>query len=818
MTAAPRRLVLLIAAVTISATLLAACDIIGVNPSGSPQPTATPTFNASPTETPLPTPGPTATPTASPTPGPTSTPVPTRTPTAEGEAISNLHPHQPPGWAAPLIISGRPGQSDSTAISLPNPVYISWAITNDGPQSSSESYSVDLYVDGVMAERWQGSQFEPQSYRFIGDWNDLTNQLKLTSGIHTFTLVVDSLNRVPETNEADNTFTVDVNVGGDNPAQSTVTRLPDLALFTPEGWEAPLVLTFYGDRTMNGPLSVDVATHVQYAFKNQGLSSVLRSIPLHIYVDGVLVREDKWQWALTDQATTAPWAGLLDTLSLKPGPHDLRLVVDPGNVVQELDETNNTYQASFTWGTGPVDSAPALPPITTASPPEPLNAPNLIPGWHFAWDGPIIISAAEGTFTNGSPVVGQQQWIDVVVQNQSVHDASAFSADLYLDGVKVRNFRFDSGLGGGSVGWHEDWGNLLSSVQPSAGTHTLRLVIDPQNEVAESNEADNVYETTVDWFTVAPDALPPIVYTNAKLSDMLAGLPVLLDDRSVVVNDTGANRIPDVLSAADAGYYLLTGGSLLDERLSVFLLSRADYVRWVDDSYAEKFATNPESEYPALLASREKLKTSNPAFKARYLDGAAVVVDAERPFAEVLNTLAHELGHARQDIVNPAQTEAQTAYYLQALHEAQAQQFERAYWLAVERFTGQTLLAYPDHRGFTDLVGFRFDIWKGNVNADEHYLGYLLAWAAVLADVALQDLGQQLVNDGKLDADAALRVYDHLVSLEPSTVEEYVTVRVALFDQTVPTMRTLAKGRLTSNLDPDQEGSPDLRTPALLMP
>jgi hypothetical protein len=183
MTAAPRRLVLLIAAVTISATLLAACDIIGVNPSGSPQPTATPTSNASPTETPLPTPGPTATPTASPTPGPTSTPVPTRTPTAEGEAISNLHPHQPPGWAAPLIISGRPGQSDSTAISLPNPVYISWAITNDGPQSSSESYSVDLYVDGVMAERWQGSQFEPQSYRFIGDWNDLTNQLKLTLSI-----------------------------------------------------------------------------------------------------------------------------------------------------------------------------------------------------------------------------------------------------------------------------------------------------------------------------------------------------------------------------------------------------------------------------------------------------------------------------------------------------------------------------------------------------------------------------------------------------------------------------------------------------------
>ncbi|MDA1215998.1 MAG: hypothetical protein O2812_03905 [Chloroflexi bacterium] len=732
--------------------------------------------------------------------------------------MSNLHPHQPPGWAAPLIVIGRPGQSGSTAISLPNPVYISWAITNDGPQSSSEPYSIDLYVDGVMAEQWLGSQFEPLSYRFIGDWNNLTNQLKLTPGSHTFTLVVDSLNRVPETNEADNTFTVEVNVGGDNPVQSAVTRLPDLALFTPEGWDAPLVLTSYSGRTMNGPLSVDVETHVQYAFKSQGASSVLRSVPVHLYVDGVLVREQSWRWSLADQSTTEPWAGLLDTLRLKPGTHDLRLVVDPGNVIEELDETNNTYQASYTWNTGPVGPAPSLPPVITAMAPASLDAPNLVPGWRFGWDGPIIISTTQDTFTNNTPMVVQQHWTDVVVQNQSIHDAGSFSVDLYLDGEKVRSFSFDNGLRGGRVGWHEDWGGLLVTVPPLAGLHTLRLVIDPQNEVAESNEADNVYETTVEWFNVAPDPRPSIVYTDAELSDMLAGLPALLDDSSVVVNDTGADRIPDILSAADAGYYLLTGGSFLDERLSVFLLSHADYLRRVNDSYAEKFATSPESDYPALLANREKLKTSNPAFKTRYRGRAAVIVDAERPFADVLNSLTHELGHSRQDFVNPGQTEAQTTYYLQALQEAQAQQFERAFWLAVERFAGETLLAYPDHAGFTDLVDFRFDTWKGNINADEHYLGYLLAWTAVLADVALDDLGQRLVNDGQLDADAALRVYDHLVSLHPSTIEEYVTVRVELFDQTVPTMRTLAKGRLTLNLDPDQEGSPDLRTPALLLP
>lgn len=823
MMAAPRRLTLAIAAVALSASLLAGCEIIEAIPDGSPQPTATATATPAPTPTatlaPTPTPGLTPTPTATPTPGPTPTPVPTRTPVPEGTAVSNLQPHKPSGWASPLVISGSPGQSSATATSLPNPVYVSWAITNDGPQSFNESYSIDLYVDGIMAERWRGSGFEPSSYRFIDDWAGLTDQIKLTPGNHTFTLVVDPLNQVPETNEADNIYTVEVVIGGDNTSQVVATRLPDLAVLTPEGWDAPLVLTSYSDGTVNGPLSVDVQTFVQYAFKNQGASSVLRSVPVHLYVDGVLVREQIWQWSLPDQETTGgPWSDLLNTLHLEPGPHNLRLVVDPGNLIQELDETNNTYEAAFTWSTGPVDPAPSLPPIIAATAPEPLDAPNLVPGWRFGWDGPIIISAAEGTTTNDPPVVGQQPWIDVVVQNQSVQDAATFSADLYVDDIKVRTFNFDNGLGAGRVGWHEDWGNMLNTVQPTVGPHTLRLVIDPQNEVAESNEADNVYETTIEWSTVAPDVPSPITYTDAELNDMLAGLTALLDDRSVVVNDTGANRIADVLRIADAGYYLLTGGSYRNERLNVFLLSHADYVRWVDDSYVKQFATSPESEHQTLLVNREKLKTSNPAFKTRYLGGAAVVVDAERPFADVLNSLAHELGHARQDFVNPAQTDAQTTYYLKALHEAQAQQFERAFWLAVERSTGETLLAYPDHASFTDLVDFRFDTWQGNMNADEHYLGYLLAWTAVLADVALEDLGQRLVDDNQLDADAALRVYDHLVSLQPSTIEEYVTVRVALFDQTFPTMRVLAKRRLITNLDPDLEGSPDLRTPALLLP
>jgi len=49
----------------------------------------------------------------------------------------------------------------------------------------------------------------------------------------------------------------------------------------------------------------------------------------------------------------------------------------------------------------------------------------------------------------------------------------------------------------------------------------------------------------------------------------------------------------------------------------------------------------------------------------------------------VLNTLVHELGHLRQDVVSPALTVAPRSHELSGLLEAQAQQFERAFWAVV---------------------------------------------------------------------------------------------------------------------------------------
>ena len=191
----------------------------------------------------------------------------------------------------------------------------------------------------------------------------------------------------------------------------------------------------------------------------------------------------------------------------------------------------------------------------------------------------------------------------------------------------------------------------------------------------------------------------------------------------------------EVLEIVDAGYYLLTGRSLLDERADIYLLNRMDYLAWIDDHYSERFALNELGKYVDILAEREETKAQAAGLKVSRFGKMAVVVDAERDIANVIGSLAHELGHMRQTFLNPNQDDVTYgSYEREALQEAQAQQFERAFWLGLEAFTGVTLLSYPDYQGFRDLIGNRFDFWYGDPNQDEHFLGYLLQWLVVLED------------------------------------------------------------------------------------
>ena len=184
--------------------------------------------------------------------------------------------------------------------------------------------------------------------------------------------------------------------------------------------------------------------------------------------------------------------------------------------------------------------------------------------------------------------------------------------------------------------------------------------------------------------------------------------------------------------------------------------------------------------------------------------------------AEVINTLAHELGHMRARLLNPPQTGE--SYFLKGIFEAQAQQFERTFWLALDDFTGRSLIAYPDFGDFHELIDHRFQTWEAERDSSEHSLGWLLQWLVVLDDPKLSDLRVELVETGRLGAESSLQLYDYLVALAPEVVDSYVADRLDSLKEWRSTILEISKLRLVPLHELQVEGAADLREPGLMAP
>ena len=703
--------------------------------------------------------------------------------------------------------------------------YISWAAINDSRNSIDYTFYVDVYLDDVLAERWPSNGIGARQIIGVTDWEDLATRVRLQPGTHILKLVVDPTNLIPETDELDNVyeveFTWEPSTNGPPVLTPAPTKLPDLTSSIPKGWTDSLIATSYRGDKADGPLSVNVPTYISYGFQNQGLASFEGEILAYLYLDGILVSAQVGSGLLAQEtAGSSEWAGLFDVINVTPGVHTLRLEVDATNLISEADELNNTVERKFTWGIGSVPPKPAvvLPPVPTA--PAPLTLPNLVPGWRMDWDGPIIVSHEAETFLNSPLTVDRTPLVDVVIHNESTVEATAsFSVDLYFDDRIVHTFEYSEGMEPNRLRWFADWNELATQTQITEGPHTLKIVIDPDNEVKEADEDDNVYQVTLVWVSGIAEPQGPTGYSTQELRQKLADLQAIIDTQEPALSPEGHDYTKEMLEVADAGYYLLTGKSFLDERVDIYLLNRRDYLEWIDDHYAERFALNEEAKYVELLAEREKTKTTAAGLKVSRFGKIAVVIDAERDLADVIGSLAHELGHMRQALVNPVQINgARASYQRKALQEAQAQQFERAFWLKLEAFTGLDLLTYPDYQGFRDLIDVRFDSWFADPNQDEHFLGYLLQWLVVLDDPNMADLKQELTAQRRLGLDASLELYDYLVGLAPESIEAYVASRIQALNTYAETIKAISLDRLVSKLHPDSEGSPGLRDQGLLAP
>jgi hypothetical protein len=123
-----------------------------------------------------------------------------------------------------------------------------------------------------------------------------------------------------------------------------------------------------------------------------------------------------------------------------------------------------------------------------------LAGMNMVPYQLPGWDDKIVVSTVTGTNTSSSIIYDNQRiYLDLAVANYGSTDITqSFSSKLYIDGTLSKSI---SGTGLESE-TYLSISDLDIGILP-AGSHTLKYVVDANNEINETDESDNEYSRTI---------------------------------------------------------------------------------------------------------------------------------------------------------------------------------------------------------------------------------------------------------------------------------------------------------------------------------
>ena len=127
------------------------------------------------------------------------------------EMFPSLRPYQPEGWLDKMVIyTSTKKYSDSSSYTNQDPLYVNWAVINDGVVDTSRPFLVNLSVDGVVKKSWKIRTLKANDSYVVKNYSIG----KLSGGIHTFTIVVDPDGVIREEEKSDNEYSVTIEVLG----------------------------------------------------------------------------------------------------------------------------------------------------------------------------------------------------------------------------------------------------------------------------------------------------------------------------------------------------------------------------------------------------------------------------------------------------------------------------------------------------------------------------------------------------------------------------------------------------------------------------
>ena len=126
---------------------------------------------------------------------------------------------------------------------------------------------------------------------------------------------------------------------------------------------------------------------------------------------------------------------------------------------------------------------------------EAEGLPNLKPFTPPGWDYPIVPSSVTGTNTVSDLLVDEITYIDWACINDGNHDIDEkFYYKLYLDDNLLHSW-YSNSLKSGSSASVSDYNVVVET----SGLHVLKLIVDPDNDIPESDDSDNEWSKEFYW-------------------------------------------------------------------------------------------------------------------------------------------------------------------------------------------------------------------------------------------------------------------------------------------------------------------------------
>ena len=724
-----------------------------------------------------------------------------RTPTPLAVA---LQPATPEGLSASLIVSGEPGATESGPVGPDGRMYVSWGVTNAGPDDATQPFSVDLLVDGVPVERWVAATgLAAGGVESVLDWEGLPLRVHLTPGDHELQLVVDSTGYVQPLHAPGNSVAVtfewpEMSNGNDAPALAPG-RLPNLAPYLPEGWQDAIRLR----EVPQSPAGAfdGAAPSMQVAYRNGGLSSIGHSFLVYVYLDGILVTKFNQNGLIADEAVVTPaWSELLDVAHVSPGRHTLTLELDPTGLVEEANETDNVVSLDFTW------SGPAIATSPDQQTPG-AGAASLTAYRPTGWYGPLVISSVLGeTAQPGLAYMNAQTYVSWAMRNQGSQPLEGpYTVELLISGHLVRTWERE-GLPAGALDV------LVDEPVPAAfapGVHRVDLRVRVADGTLIAVAQDHAHWHT--GFVPPPDEE---ALNDDELRRRIAALENIRSSTAPLTHSAQMRHgLEDVV---DMVYRALYDRSLAEEFLSIDILTEDEFGAWVNAECSD-VAPNLSASVRDFYLERCVAAKGFIGYYSDWRGAPRIVVRGDKTPMAVLNVIAHELGHFRQAIANPSLND-QPNLDIVALREAQAYAHQVVFFRTLESLTGLDLLLYPRLTGYENFVQMRLGDLRSRADTSEHARGQLALWMAILSDPGLRPQRTVLLNNLATPAQTAREIFDYLVEISPGQARVYVPRVLRNISAYAGSIEALATARLVPSLPYWNEGAPGLREVGLLLP